>query len=78
MSAALTWRGWSRCVEVRIDDRAQRFQRVLECAHEQPVKPLDSLNETAQKNPQVMVGQRFECAECLRPAREKYRPPRAR
>ena len=68
----MTPRNWSQCVAVRVD--GQRFQRELACGHEQPLKPLEYLNEQARKNPEAMKGSNFPCNTCLTEAEKRYRP----
>jgi hypothetical protein len=60
----VTPHGWQVCTEVRV--AGERFQRVLACGHDQPLKPLEFLNEQAQRDPHQMVGHRFVCKECVK------------
>jgi hypothetical protein len=63
-------RNWSLCTAVRVTET--HFQRELSCEHPQPVKPLEYLNETTQRDPQAMVGHSFPCHTCFLAAYEKY------
>jgi hypothetical protein len=60
----MTPHGWQPCTAVRVTEK--QFQRVLTCGHEQPIKPLEYLNDQAQRDPQQMVGHRFVCKECAK------------
>lgn len=64
-------RYWSRCVAVRVTDT--HFQRALACQHEQPIRPLEYLTDTARSDPQQMVGHRFYCKACA--AQQRFSGP---